>query len=777
MGINICIVHYNTPHLTSCLVKSINKFVPNSKIYIFDNSDKLPFRYRQDNLVYFDNTNGKIIDFDKWLLNYPNRNQSNGQNNNYASAKHCYTIQKCIELIDENFILLDSDVLLKKDITTICDDSFIYVGESVFQTNCKNIKQHSIKRLLPFMCFINVSLCKQNGIKYFDGNFMNGLHVTEHGDLYDTGGSFYKEVKENNLPCKEIKISDYIVHYGAGSWSKTDKKEWLDKYNSYFKNDEIIISLTSHGERIKQIIPTLESLIKQTIKPDKIILNIFQGESNKVSKELVNYCSKNKIEIYYYDREIGPHAKYFYTMKRFKNACIITVDDDIIYTNDLVSSLYHDFIDNDSYILARRVHKILYKNDIPLEYNKWKYECKEDRNPGYDIFPTGVGGVLYPPDILKISDECLNDIYKSLYADDIYLKYRSNSLDIMSKWVVNNKVLPRENANRITRKSALSLENNLKNRNDKYIKDLNFKKHKTMNMEKNKKVVYTCISGNYDTLIEPEFVTEGYDYICFTDQPFTSNTWKIRPIPSELNGLTAVKKQRNIKINTHKYLSDYEFSVWVDANTHLTGNINEYVDKNCNKEGVVLYVGKHPQRDCIYKEGEVCVKLKKDTKENVDRQLNAYRKEGFPEHYGLPQTCILLRYHNEESCIKLMETWWEQLEKYSHRDQLSFNYALWKNQNTKIEYVDKSIFNCKYFKWGIKHKKPVFKTEEKTKEFKKPTTVIKESKGVVFRKPDNSSVNTPEKKRSVLADRIRQIKLTRQINRNVLGDKYTMNDY
>ena len=173
----------------------------------------------------------------------------------------------------------------------------------------------------------------------------------------------------------------------------------------------------------------------------------------------------------------------------------------------------------------------------------------------------------------------------------------------------------------------------------------------------------------------------------------------------------------------------------------------------------------------------MCVKLKKDTKENVDRQLNAYRKEGFPEHYGLPQTCILLRYHNEESCIKLMETWWEQLEKYSHRDQLSFNYALWKNQNTKIEYVDKSIFNCKYFKWGIKHKKPVFKTEEKTKEFKKPTTVIKESKGVVFRKPDNSSVNTPEKKRSVLADRIRQIKLTRQINRNVLGDKYTMNDY
>ena len=47
--INICIVHYNTPLLTEYLIKSINKFTPNSKIYIFDNSDKEPFTYRQKN--------------------------------------------------------------------------------------------------------------------------------------------------------------------------------------------------------------------------------------------------------------------------------------------------------------------------------------------------------------------------------------------------------------------------------------------------------------------------------------------------------------------------------------------------------------------------------------------------------------------------------------------------------------------------------------------------------------------------------------------------------
>ena len=63
--INILIVHYNTPKLTECLIKSINKQTPDSKIFIFDNSDKLPFTYRQDNIEYIDNTKSQIIDFDE----------------------------------------------------------------------------------------------------------------------------------------------------------------------------------------------------------------------------------------------------------------------------------------------------------------------------------------------------------------------------------------------------------------------------------------------------------------------------------------------------------------------------------------------------------------------------------------------------------------------------------------------------------------------------------------------------------------------------------------
>lgn len=40
---NILIIHYNTPYLTECLVRSINLFVEDAVVYIFDNSNEKPF--------------------------------------------------------------------------------------------------------------------------------------------------------------------------------------------------------------------------------------------------------------------------------------------------------------------------------------------------------------------------------------------------------------------------------------------------------------------------------------------------------------------------------------------------------------------------------------------------------------------------------------------------------------------------------------------------------------------------------------------------------------
>ena len=98
--------------------------------------------------------------------------------------------------------------------------------------------------------------------------------------------------------------------------------------------------------------------------------------------------------------------------------------------------------------------------------------------------------------------------------------------------------------------------------------------------------------------------------------------------------------------------------------------------------------------------------MKKDKAENINAQMDRYRKEGFPERYGLPQTNIVLRRHNDTKCVEVMEVWAEELRNNSHRDQLSFNYAVWKTGNSgSVCYLPKDTCNSRYFKWNSTHSK------------------------------------------------------------------------
>ena len=241
MNKNVCIVHFNTPVLTAHLVKSINKHTPGTNIYIFDNSDKRPFVNAFNNVTVFDNTKGQIINFDQWLKKYPNREKSGGKANKWGSAKHAYSVEKCMELIGEPFILLDSDVLIKKDFTPLYDDVVCYKGEVIYQPNSK------VKRVLPFICFINTPMCNQKGIHYFDENYMHGLRVGAIRDRYDTGAALYLLTEQKKGLHREIKVSDYVVHYGNGSWVNAAEKmrkpkhmpamEWLGKYKDFWSDN------------------------------------------------------------------------------------------------------------------------------------------------------------------------------------------------------------------------------------------------------------------------------------------------------------------------------------------------------------------------------------------------------------------------------------------------------------------------------------------------------------------------------------------------------------
>lgn len=223
----------------------------------------------------------------------------------------------------------------------------------------------------------------------------------------------------------------------------------------------------------------------------------------------------------------------------------------------------------------------------------------------------------------------------------------------------------------------------------------------------NNVVCYSAITGGYDKISDPFVVSDKIDYICFTDNidRQKSNIWKFLPIPKELDGLSNVKKQRILKICPHKWFKEYDYSIWIDGNMQIKDDLmklfNQYdITKN------FFYVRKHPDRTCIYTESIECVKAKKDILKNIEPQMLRYKNEGFPQNFGLVESGILLRRHNEPKCILLDNTWAIELLNGSHRDQLSFNYACWKtgltygtmDKHTNIKHNQNSMFQ-----WRVKH--------------------------------------------------------------------------
>lgn len=199
---------------------------------------------------------------------------------------------------------------------------------------------------------------------------------------------------------------------------------------------------------------------------------------------------------------------------------------------------------------------------------------------------------------------------------------------------------------------------------------------KTIEDIKNNKIaIYTAFTGDYDTLKEPEVIDENCDYICFTDNPnLESDTWKI--IQMDESTLDNNRKAKQYKLLPHKYLKDYKYSFWLDGTFKIVGSIREYIYKYAKSKMLVVV---HPERDCIYDEAVMSMPFPRYSNYTMTKQVEKYRSEGMPEHYGLPATGALFRAHNDPEIISIMRQWWREVANYTNQDQLSLPYVMWKN--------------------------------------------------------------------------------------------------
>jgi len=229
-----------------------------------------------------------------------------------------------------------------------------------------------------------------------------------------------------------------------------------------------------------------------------------------------------------------------------------------------------------------------------------------------------------------------------------------------------------------------------------------------------KKIIYTALFGERGRLHDPKVVPKGWDFICFTDRDdLQSSIWDIRVVGPHYEDST--RNARMYKVLPHRFLAEYNISIWHDANISIKKNPNKLMQDFLKDHNFATFDHRYNQdsMECVYEESANLLRLedigrRKDDPELIKRQVQKYREERYPEKNGLAVTQVLLRRHNEPDVVETMEKWWSEIEENSKRDQMSFNYAAWKT-GLRFAYLPGDSRKNEWFKYNPHKKHPLFR--------------------------------------------------------------------
>jgi len=190
------------------------------------------------------------------------------------------------------------------------------------------------------------------------------------------------------------------------------------------RDQKVIVSLTSFPARIDTVWMTIESLFKQSVQADEIILWLaeeqFEGRSSLPSSLIE--AEKRGLTIRFCD-DLRSHKKYFYVMQQYPDDLIILADDDAIYPKDMIQKLLelHRKYPNDIISSTSAITTTGYCS-VPSEWHA--PDMRQKLLHSYIAQPFTGSGTLYPPHVLSDHVFDKNVLLKICpFADDLWLFY------------------------------------------------------------------------------------------------------------------------------------------------------------------------------------------------------------------------------------------------------------------------------------------------------------------------------------------------------------------
>ena len=187
---------------------------------------------------------------------------------------------------------------------------------------------------------------------------------------------------------------------------------------------DYVVSLTTYPARVGNVWRVIEMAANQRGIQDKYAICLYLIKSEFEGIDLpakIKELQARGLTVKFNEENLKCHNKYFYAFKDYPEKTVITIDDDLQYNHHTISGLIKKNKEYPKCIIYNRGNRIL-KNE---PYNNWPF-VENLTCPQHDVFPTGVGGVLYPPHCCNRFVTDMEVIKKTcLRADDLWLNFMS----------------------------------------------------------------------------------------------------------------------------------------------------------------------------------------------------------------------------------------------------------------------------------------------------------------------------------------------------------------
>ena len=182
---------------------------------------------------------------------------------------------------------------------------------------------------------------------------------------------------------------------------------------------------------------------------------------------------------------------------------------------------------------------------------------------------------------------------------------------------------------------------------------------------------YTCLIGRYEVLNEqPVAAQSKIPFLCLTDDAaLQSSTWRTIKTGTVFT-MDPVRSQRTLKLLPHRFLPDFDISLYIDNSVVLTQPPEEVLDRYLTSFELALPA--HSDRNSLIDEFLEVANIGLDDPVCISEQLDHYTSSDPGALDERPYwTAILARRHRAHNVQRALEIWAAHVLRYSRRDQLS----------------------------------------------------------------------------------------------------------